>query len=64
MDEISKKNTKSIITLRTKQNEKSEKDLNKLSLQDLENLCKPLIEKHKDINLTHEELIIGVLKNK
>jgi hypothetical protein len=37
MDEISKKNTKSKITLRTKQNEKSEKDLNKLSLQDLEN---------------------------
>lgn len=37
MDEISKKNTKSKITLRTKQNEKSEKDLNKFSLQDLEN---------------------------
>ncbi len=34
------------------------------SLQDLEILCKPLIEKHKDMNLTHEELIIGVLKNK
>ncbi len=34
------------------------------TLQDLENLCKPLIDKHKDLNLTHEELIIGVLKNK
>ena len=37
MDEIINKNTKSKITLRNKQNEKSEKDLNKLSLQDLEN---------------------------
>jgi len=34
------------------------------SINDLENLCKPLIEKHKDVNLTIEELIIGVLKNK
>ena len=39
-------------------------NININSLQDLEDLCKPLIEKHKDINLTHEELIIGVLKNK
>lgn len=39
-------------------------NLNINSLQDLEKLCKPLIEKHKDMNLTHEELIIGVLKNK
>jgi len=34
------------------------------SINDLEKLCKPLIDKHKDLNLTHEELIIGVLKNK